>query len=149
LRYAEQIAEQIMDIPTVYVVDDDPAVLRAVAALLEVSGYRTQGFLSAREFLTQPQVPQEGCLVIDLTMPGIDGPVFMHLLRAFGSPIPVIMGSHGVRPADVQRWLQMGISAVLDKPFDAGDFFRAVQQAMNLSTYAKLCATLMAPEPAF
>jgi FixJ family two-component response regulator len=138
-----------MSKPIVFIVDDHPSVLGAMDALLAVSGYQAQCFLSAEDFLAQHPLPTKGCLLIDLTMPGIDGPAFMQRLRAEGCHLPVVMTSHLVESDAAQRWLDIGVFAVLNKPFEANDFLTTIHQAMRLSSYALVCGSLKSLLAAF
>ena len=58
---------------SVFLIDDDPGVLKALTRLLQTAGYKTKAFSSSEAFLDEhdPSVP--GCAVLDLTMPGLDG----------------------------------------------------------------------------
>ena len=58
---------------TVFLVDDDPSVLRAVGRLVRSAGWNAATFNSAREFLEKQDPDAPGCLVLDVTMPGFDG----------------------------------------------------------------------------
>ena len=75
---------------TTFLVDDDPAVLKAITRLLNAAGYKTKSFSSPREFLSahDPSIP--GCAIIDLVMSELDG---LHLQQALierGSERPII-----------------------------------------------------------
>jgi two-component system, LuxR family, response regulator FixJ len=131
-----------MSNPTVFVVDDHPAVLGAMDALLTISGYTAKCFLSPEDFLSQCPLPPHGCLLIDLMVPGIDGPAFMKQLRTAGCQLPVVMTSHLVESEHAQRWLDIGVFAVLRKPFEAADFLTTIHQAMRLTSYAVACGSL-------
>ena len=58
---------------SVFLIDDDPGVLKSLTRLLQTAGYKTKAFSSSEAFLDEhdPSVP--GCAVLDLTMPGLDG----------------------------------------------------------------------------
>jgi DNA-binding NtrC family response regulator len=141
-RTIPHLTIKIMGKPTVFLIDDLRSVLAAIEALLEVSGYRVQAFLTPEEILALRPVPEEGCIVIDLRLPGVDAAHFMHRLRAQGCHLPVIMASLMFDPVEIQEWLDMGVFTVLEKPFEATDFLERIEQALNLSTFAALCGSL-------
>lgn len=57
----------------VYLLDDEPEMLKALSRVLNAHGFQTKAFLSAREFLAHDQTSQPACLVLDLAMPELDG----------------------------------------------------------------------------
>jgi two-component system, LuxR family, response regulator FixJ len=127
---------------TVFVVEDHQSVLDAVSELLATSGYRTRCYLSHEAFLSQQDLPEEGCILIDLTAPGVNGREFMWRLRARGCNLPVIMTTFSATDEQIQEWLNIGVFAVLHKPFDPAAFLETVQEAMNLSLYFLICSSL-------
>ena len=60
-------------VPTVFVVDDDASVRRALSYLLESSGYRVETYSSAEKFLTRERYEGVGCIILDVQMPGLSG----------------------------------------------------------------------------
>jgi two-component system, LuxR family, response regulator FixJ len=129
---------------TVFVVEDHQSVLDAISALLATSGYRTQCYLSHEAFLSQLNMPEEeeGCILVDLTAPGVNGRQFMRRLRARGCNLPVIAGTFSATDEEIQAWLSIGVFAVLYKPFETGELLETVQNAMNLSLYFLICSSL-------
>lgn len=104
--------------PTVFVVDDDDAVRKAVQLILEMAGHHILPFSSAVSFLEQydPEVP--GCLVSDVRMPGMDGMELLRELSDRGAMIPILMlSAHGDIPMAV-RALKIGAIDFLEKPAD-------------------------------
>jgi FixJ family two-component response regulator len=75
---------------TTFLVDDDPAVLKAITRLLNAAGYRTRSFSSPQEFLSahDPSIP--GCAIIDLVMSELDGLHLQQALLETGSERPII-----------------------------------------------------------
>jgi two-component system response regulator FixJ len=127
---------------TVFVVEDHQSVLDAVSELLATSGYRTRCHLSHEAFLSQHDMPEEGCILIDLTAPGVNGRQFMWRLRARGCNLPVIMAAFSATDEQIQEWLNIGVFAVLYKPFEPGELLETVENAMNLSLYFLICSSL-------
>src|SRR5207248_11633430 len=77
----------------VYMVDDDPAVLRSLTRLFRSAGLDPVGYESAEEFLRQIPYDATGCLVLDLSMPGLDGLALQRELAARGYELPVVFVS--------------------------------------------------------
>src|SRR5262245_42673736 len=76
--------------PTVFIVDDDPAVLKAVARIVRAAGLHAMTFSSPRRFLEQHDSTAPGCLVLDLAMPGVNGLELQEMLAAAGEARPII-----------------------------------------------------------
>lgn len=77
---------------TLFVVDDDPAIRRALARLARAVGYGAETFGSAEEFLADPPPmdSQPGCILLDVSLPGLSGPQLHHRIRHQGWDVPVI-----------------------------------------------------------
>ncbi len=77
---------------TLFVVDDDPAIRRALARLARAVGYGAETFGSAEEFLADPPPMdrQPGCVLLDVSLPGLSGPQLHHRIRHEGWDVPVI-----------------------------------------------------------
>ena len=77
---------------TLFVVDDDPAIRRALARLARAVGYGAETFGSAEEFLADPPPMdrQPGCILLDVSLPGLSGPELHHQIRHKGWDVPVI-----------------------------------------------------------
>jgi FixJ family two-component response regulator len=88
---------------TVFVVDDDASILRAVTRLLKAEGLAVEAFHSPREFLERPPHDGPGCLVLDLQMPELSGLEVQRALAAAGQQLPIVFVSgHGNVPASVE-----------------------------------------------
>ena len=79
----------------VYLVDDDAGVLRALSRVLREAGWRVETFESAEAFLAQRDSPMEGCLVLDVTMPGLDGLELQQHLAEIGESMGGRFGGGG------------------------------------------------------
>jgi FixJ family two-component response regulator len=115
---------------TVFVVDDDPAVLRSFSRLLRSARLNTVTFASPAEFLDRFDPSSPGCLVLDVSMPGLDGLELQEMLTAQGNELPILfVTGHGDIPKSVQA-LKRGADDFLTKPVDETDLLRAVRQAL-------------------
>jgi FixJ family two-component response regulator len=115
---------------TVFVVDDDPAVLRSFSRLLRSARLNTVTFASPAEFLDRFDPSSPGCLVLDVSMPGLDGLELQEVLTAQGNELPILfVTGHGDIPKSVQA-LKRGADDFLTKPVDEADLLRAVRQAL-------------------
>ena len=116
---------------TVFVVDDDASVRRALARLLRSFGYGVETFASAREFLERGRFDGTGCLLLDVRMPGQSGLELHEVLAAGGHDIPVVfITGHGDVPM-AARALKSGAADFLVKPFDDQALVDAVQHAIT------------------
>lgn len=114
----------------VYVVDDDHAVLRAVARLLGVEGYRVVTFESATEFLARPAPDHPMCLMLDLRMPGMTGFDLLHALDAAGRDIPVILMTGHANDSVLENAVARNVVTLLAKPFESTALFAAVREGL-------------------
>jgi len=121
----------------VYMVDDDPGVLKALTRLLHTEAYTVRAFASAEEFLLahDPLVP--GCIVLDIHMPNIDGLALQEALLASASERFIIfVTGHGDIATSVQA-MKAGAVDFLTKPFHDEDFLAAVRSAIAKDEQAR------------
>ena len=114
----------------VYVVDDDASVREALSNLLESVGLDAELFGSTEEFLraNRPAVPS--CLVLDVTLPGMNGLEFQEMLPRTGNPIPIVfITAFGDIPM-TSRAMKAGAVEFLAKPFQKDDLLTAIDQAL-------------------
>ena len=102
--------------PTVFVVDDEEAVLSSLEAILTTHGYRVKCFTSAEQFLTAHDPSQIGCILIDLLMPGMNGQELVHRLRKSGSLLSVVIGSGLLDQEDLKAFTASLVPAI-EKPY--------------------------------
>jgi FixJ family two-component response regulator len=115
---------------TVYVVDDEPDLSKALERLLGVAGYSVLAFPSATEFLAQHDDTAPGCIVLDLALPGLNGLELQQALQAQGSALPIVfLTGRGDIAASV-RAMKRGATDFLTKPVDADELFAAVAAAL-------------------
>src|SRR5438128_4436655 len=117
--------------PTVFVVDDDPSVRRAIKRLVGSVGLEVELFESAQEFLRSKRADAPSCLVLDIRLPGISGLDFQRELAQANIHIPIIfITAHGDIPMTV-RAMKAGAVEFLTKPFRDQDLLDAIQIALE------------------
>ncbi len=119
-----------MTTPCVFLVDDQPAILKALARLLASHGYATASFEQAQAFLDSGSAQLPGCLVTDLSMPGIGGMALQQALAACHSLLPVIfLTGQGDLQTGVAA-MKSGAADFLTKPVDEARLLAVVQAAL-------------------
>ena len=116
---------------TVLLVDDDADVRDALARLLRSAGWKIEQYASADEFLAQPTRHKVGCIVLDVSMPGMSGPELHAWMRDHQVSLPVIFLSGNCDvPISVQA-MKRGAFDFLEKPADADVLLQAVEGAVE------------------
>jgi len=117
----------------VSVVDDDESVRESLPDLLKEFGFDARAFSSAEEFLASEYVARTKCLILDVTMPGMNGPDLQRELKLRRHEIPIVFitahGDANVRP----RLLEQGAVECLFKPFSDTALLKALNAALRLS----------------
>lgn len=103
---------------TIYIVDDDQSVCRALKTLLITFGFVVHSFNSAKEFFAAVPNDKPGCLVLDIHMPGMDGWAMQKKILDSGSRRPVIFISAEKKENATDQALKVGAVGFLQKPFD-------------------------------
>jgi FixJ family two-component response regulator len=116
---------------TVFVIDDDPHVLQALARLLESAGRRVATFSSAQRFLEAADHAQ-GCVVLDLAMPGLNGLELQQALEARGSVLPIVFLTGRGNVASSVQAMKRGAVDFLEKPVNDERLLAAVSQALAM-----------------
>src|ERR1044072_4389526 len=125
----------LQDTPTVFVVDDDVSVRESLELLIRFEGWRPEVFASAREFLARPRSLTPSCLVLDVSLPHLNG-LDLQKLVADRVDMPVIfITGHADIPTTV-RAMKAGAIEFLTKPFDDEALLGAIRQAIELSEAA-------------
>lgn len=123
-----------MNEPTVFIVDDDQAVVRSLRWLIESVKVRVETYASAQSFIDDYDSAMSGCLVLDVRMPGMSGIELQERLAAQRIRIPIIfITGHG----DVQmavRAVQAGAFDFVEKPFNDQDLLDRIQKAITRDT---------------
>jgi len=125
------------DVPTVFVIDDDAGVRASIQGLLKSASLRSASFGTAEEFLRCKPPDGPSCLVLDVSLPGVNGLDLQRELADAGVRIPIIfITGHGDIPMSV-RAMKSGAVEFLTKPFDDQDLLDAIQQALDRDRMAR------------
>jgi len=117
--------------PVVIVVDDDPAIRKAIDRLLRSVGLRVELFESAQEFRQSNRPDAPSCIVLDVRLPGQSGLNLQRDLAAADIRVPVIfISAHGDIPMSV-RAMKAGAVEFLTKPFHDQDLLDAIEVALE------------------
>ena len=115
----------------VFVLDDEPEMVKALTRILKAKRFEVHGFTSVPEFLAACDPEVTACLVLDIAMPGLDGLELQQLLLHHGIHIPIVfLTGHGDIPSSV-RAIKAGATDFLTKPVDAEVLVSAVGAALR------------------
>jgi FixJ family two-component response regulator len=118
-------------VPTVFVIDDDPCILKALARLLHSCGLNVTTFASPQEFLDKFDPNVQGCLILDVEMPDLNGIELQQQLATLGHELPIIfLTGHGDIPMSVQA-MKLGAVDFLTKPVQDHDLIDAIHAALE------------------
>ena len=116
---------------TVFLVDDDPGVSRALSRVLREEGWNVETFDSAEAFLGRSRPDEQGCVVLDVTMSGLDGLELQRRLAEAGQSLPIVfVTGHGDIPMSVQA-IKAGAADFLTKPVEAHVLVSAIRTAIQ------------------
>jgi FixJ family two-component response regulator len=122
--------------PIVFVVDDDVSVRESLEALIRCEGWQPETFASAQEFLDRPRVQIPNCLVLDVSLPGLNGLDLQSLVANERTDMPIIfITGHGDVPMTVQA-MKAGAVEFLTKPFNDEVLLAAIRAALERSRVA-------------
>jgi len=125
------------DAATVFVVDDDASVRESIQGLLKSARLRCASFATAEEFLRNKSLDGPSCLVLDVSLPGVNGLEFQRQLADAGVRIPIIfITGHGDIPMSVKA-MKSGAVEFLTKPFQDHDLLDAIRQALHRDRAAR------------
>jgi RNA polymerase sigma factor (sigma-70 family) len=125
------LSPRLSSASTVFVVDDDAAVLKSLSRLLRSAGLVAATFTSPREFLDRHDPSAPGCLVLDVAMPGLNGLELQQALIASDHELPIVfLTGHGDIPMSVQA-MKRGAVDFLTKPVNDHDLLQAVRVAIE------------------
>ena len=123
-------------IPIVFIVDDDVSVRESLELLVQDENWKPETFASAQELLDQPRKPVPSCLVLDLSLPGLNGLELQKQLAVEHSDMPIIfITGHGDVPQSV-RAMKAGALEFLTKPLDNDALVSAIRNALQRSSFA-------------
>ena len=122
--------------PIVFIVDDDVSVRESLELLIQNEGWRAETFASAQEFLDHPRAALPSCLILDLSLPGLNGLELQQRIAAERTDMPIIfITGHGDIPMTV-RAMKAGAIEFLTKPFNDEALLNAIRQAFQRSRLA-------------
>jgi FixJ family two-component response regulator len=120
----------------VFVVDDDISVRESLESLITTAGWQPETFASAQEFLSRPRATVPCCLVLDVTLPGLNGLELQQQLAERTEVMPIIfITGHGDVPMSVQA-MKAGAAEFLTKPFNDDVLLDAISSAIDRSRAA-------------
>jgi len=117
-------------LPIVFLVDDEPSVLKAVSRLLRAAGHYVRTFNSAKEFMECQPWEAHGCVVLDMAMPGYNGLDVQQSLAAQAAHIPIIFLTGHADVGSTIRAMRSGATDFLTKPVDEAQLLAAVDAAI-------------------
>ena len=119
--------------PTVFVVDDDSAVLEAMLDLIKLQSRPVEVFATAEEFLTAYRRGRKGCLVVDARLPGMSGIELIERLKSEGHALPAIMiTGYGDVPMAVEA-MKVGAADFIEKPVRAEELVASIERVLQLT----------------
>ncbi|MGB7586217.1 MAG: response regulator [Terriglobales bacterium] len=122
--------------PIIFVVDDDVSVRESLELLVRCEGWRAATFASAQEFLDYPRVLVPNCLVLDVSLPGLNGLDLQRLVAFERTDMPIIfITGYGDVPLTVQA-MKAGAVEFLTKPFNDDVLLTAIRAALEKSRVA-------------
>jgi len=117
--------------PTVFIIDDDPAVRQALTVLIRSMHLQAEAFDSAQQFLDNGAAARAGCLLLDVRMPGISGLELLEQLNQSEVYMPaIIISAYGDVPM-VVRAMKAGAINFLEKPCRDQQLWEAIQDALR------------------
>ena len=122
--------------PIVFVVDDDVSVRESLELLIKFAGWQPEMFASAAQFLAHPRTATPSCLVLDVSLPDLNGLELQKLIASDRTDMPIIfITGHGDVPTSVQA-MKAGAVEFLTKPFDDEVLLSAIRHAIKRSIAA-------------
>lgn len=123
-------------LPIVFVVDDDISVRESLELLIRSEGWLVETFVSAKEFLDRPRALVPSCLILDVSLPGLNGLELQKQVVVERSDMPIIfITGHGDVPMTVQA-MKAGAVEFLTKPFRDEALLSAIRQSLERSRNA-------------
>jgi FixJ family two-component response regulator len=115
--------------PIVFVVDSDPSVRESLELLIRAAGWQAETFASAREFLARPRSVVPSCLILDVTLPDLNGLELQERIASERTDMPVIFLTASADIAITVRAMKRGALEFLTKPFDAEALIGGIRPA--------------------
>lgn len=123
--------------PTVFIVDDDPAMRDSLTWLLQAVGLAVETHVSAEEFLEAYDPTRPGCLVLDMRLPGMSGLALQDVLAARGIKVPLIIITGYAQAGTKARVLKGGALDFIEKPFSDEVLVSRIRQALEADRQAR------------
>lgn len=120
---------------TVYLIDDDPAILRLMTRVLTHEGYRVECFPSGEAFLSREDLSNVGCVIADLFLPGIQGAAIQSHLLQINSPLALIVISGQADVAAAVQLMKSGAITLLQKPISPDELLSAVAEGLTRNSH--------------
>lgn len=126
----------MIDKKLIHIVDDEESIRRSVSFMLKTSGYHVEAWSSGQAFLKQVKHAEQGCILLDVRMPEIDGLEVQRALAERGVTMPVvIMTGHGDISIAI-RAMKAGAVDFLEKPFEKAALIAAVEESFQRIAHA-------------
>ncbi|MGD9346055.1 MAG: response regulator transcription factor [Candidatus Aminicenantes bacterium] len=119
------------DSKKIYIVDDDLSVRKALRRLLTSVGYDVETYASSQEFLDSVPQNSQGCLILDMRMPGLNGLGLQSKMASMNYKLPIIFITAYDNPQDRKKAMDAGAISFLRKPFSDQELVDAIQSAFN------------------
>jgi FixJ family two-component response regulator len=120
----------VTKIPLISIVDDDRSVGEAISSLMKAIGFDAQVFTSAEDFLGSDRLPDTGCVIADIQMPGLNGLELQHRLVTEGHQIPIIFITAFPNDTTRTRALRAGAVSFLSKPFSEEELLACIRSVL-------------------
>jgi FixJ family two-component response regulator len=117
--------------PTVFIIDDDPAVRQALLTLVRAMRLQAEAYESAQRFLDAVDSSRPGCVLLDVRVPGISGLGLLEQFSREEAPLPAIVMSPYSDVPTVVRAMRAGALNFLEKPCREQQLWEAIQEALR------------------
>ena len=121
-----------LDLPTVFVVDPDPATGRLTREVVNGSDWQCEDFSAGRDFLAAYHDERPGCLVLEQRIPDMSGLQLQHRLSARGSKLPLVFVTANTNVSVAVELMRGGAVHLLEKPVRPVELFSAIEEAVKL-----------------
>ena len=119
------------ELPLVSIVDDDPSVRNSTRRLLRCSGMRADAYASAEDFLQSERLAETGCLILDMSMPGMNGLELQSRLAETCGRIPIVFLTARASEEEEHRAMQAGAASFLRKPVSKEALLNAIRAVLE------------------
>jgi FixJ family two-component response regulator len=127
----EDEGSAVSDIQLISIIDDDESVRESIRMLIDSTGFESEGFASAEEFMNSGRLAASACLILDVQLPGKSGIDLQQQLNGMGYHIPIIFITAHANERTRKRALQAGAVGFLEKPFRSGILLDVLRSAMS------------------